>query len=103
MLRNTNLLNVYEAETIEDVSTLYHCCNATIHFKDAVIDVTRVNNDYYGNPLYHVSIFKDFEDVTALLKGCSVVYRCYSKKGFCTVQSYDIGKDIVKMLNHLGY
>ena len=70
-------------------------------FKDYSIRVERVHNDYYGNPLYHVSIWKDFENMTYILKHCPVVYRTYKKQGFCTVQSYSIGDTVKRMVSYL--
>ena len=70
-------------------------------YKDYSIRVERVHNDYYGNPLYHVTICKDFENMTYVLKYCPVVYRTYKKQGFCTVQSYSIGDTVKRMVSYL--
>lgn len=70
-------------------------------YKDFIIRVERVNNDYYGNPLYHVTISKNFENMTYRLKGCPSVYRTYSKQGFCTVQSYFIGGTVRNMVAYV--
>lgn len=75
-------------------------------YKDYSIRVERVHNDYYGNPLYHVTIWKDFENMTYhFSKHCSLrhflVYRTYIKQGFCTVQSYSIGDTVKRMVSYL--
>ena len=70
-------------------------------YKDYSIRVERIHNDYYGNPLYHVTIWKDFENMTSLLKHCPVVYRTYKKQGFCTVQSYSIGDTVKRMVSYV--
>lgn len=74
-------------------------------YKDYSIRVERIHNDYYGNPLYHVTIWKDFENMTYMFKHCSlrhfIVYRTYKKQGFCTVQSYSIGDTVKRMVSYL--
>ena len=71
-------------------------------YEDYIIRVERVNNDYYGNPLYHVTISKDFENMTSILRGCPSVYRTYTKQGFCTVQSYSIGETVKNMVAYVS-
>ena len=71
-------------------------------YEDYIIRVEKVNNDYYGNPLYHVTISKDFENMTYILKGCPSVYRTYIKQGFCTVQSYSIGETVKNMVAYVS-
>lgn len=71
-------------------------------YEDYIIRVERVNNDYYGNPLYHVTISKDFENMTSILRGCQSVYRTYTKYGYCTVKSYSIGETVKNMVAYVS-
>ena len=60
----------------------------------------RVKNDIYGNPMYKVIMLDpDNENITYLLKGRAHVTRCYSSKGYALVQSYNIEKDLNRILD----
>lgn len=99
---NTNSNFVYVMESLNDfdcISVNYH--DSWYHYNDIIVKVKRVNNDMFGNPLYHVTLSKDFENMTYRMKGCPSVYRCYSSKGYCTVQSYNIQDSIKKMVTYL--
>ena len=98
---NTNYRIMENEKDFEKISA-YDTTPQYYEYKDYIIRVERVHNDYYGNPLYHVTISKDFENMTYLLKYCLVVYRTYKKQGFCTVQSYSIGETVKDMVAYVS-
>ena len=97
---NPNYRMMENEKDLEKISA-YDTTPQYYEFKYYSIRVERVHNDYYGNPLYHVTIWKDFENMTYILKHCPVVYRTYTKQGFCTVQSYSIGDTVKRMVSYL--
>ena len=97
---NPNYRIMENEKDFEQISA-YDTTPQYYEYKDYSIRVERVHNDYYGNPLYHVTIWKDFENMTYSLKYCPVVYRTYKKQGFCTIQSYSIGDTVKRMVSYL--
>jgi hypothetical protein len=67
--------------------------NTLYHYNNLFINVYRVKNDIYGNPLYHLSIYNEnLENITKEYKG--KLGRYYSKKEFLSVQSYNLSSSI---------
>ena len=74
--------------------------NTTYFYKNYSIELHRVNNDINGNPLYKIELCKDYiYNINSKLKG--LVYRCYNKKGYSLIQSYDINKSLENIFNNL--
>ena len=72
--------------------------NTLYHYNNLFINVYRVKNNVYGNPLYHLSIYNEnLENITKEYKGKSGRY--YSKKEFLTIQSYNLSNSIEFLLN----
>ena len=92
---------IMENEKDFEAISAYETTPQYYEYKDYIIRVERVHNDYYGNPLYHVTICKDSENMTYILKHCPVVYGTYKKQGFCTVQSYSIGATVKRMVSYV--
>ena len=104
MLKTTVLNNVFLVDSVEDMANIRAGFDTDIyHMDNLVIHVHRVNNDVYGNPLYHVTIFNsDYVNITPELKGCPSVYRVYKKRGYATVQSYNIGQSLSRIVKFLA-
>ena len=102
-MKNTMNTNYRVMENIQDFDRIAAGKVAQyFEYEDYIIRVERVNNDYYGNPLYHVTISKDFENMTSILRGCPSVYRTYTKYGYCTVISYSIGETVKNMVAYVS-
>lgn len=66
-------------------------------YNNILINVYRVNNDVYGNPLYHIRFFNNNnENITEKYKG--KMGRYYKNKGYLTVQSYNLSNTIQYLL-----
>ena len=99
---NTNTDTIFVMESLDDFNNIRVGSQDTYyHYNDLIVKVRRVNNDMFGNPLYHVTLSKDYENMTYRMRGCSAVYRCYGSRGYCTVQSYNIQDSIKKMVTYL--
>lgn len=103
IMKNTMNTNYRVMENMQDFDRIAAGNIAQyFEYEDYIIRIERVNNDYYGNPMYHVTISKDFENMTSILRGCSSVYRAYTKYGYCTVQSYSIGETVRNMVAYVS-
>ena len=102
-MKNTMNTNYKVMENMQDFDKIvvYNVAQY-FEYEDYIIRVKRVNNDYYGNPKYLITISKDFENMTSILRGCPSVYRTYTKYGYCTVISYSIGETIKDMIAYVS-
>ena len=97
IMKNTMNTNYRVMENMQDFDRIAAGKVAQyFEYEDYIIRVEKVNNDYYGNPLYHVTISKDFENMTYVLKGCQSVYRTYTKYG------YSIGETVKNMVAYVS-
>lgn len=97
--RNNKASNVYEIENLNEVKNIYADSNDTYYYKNYQFTLVRVNNDINGNPLYKITLSKDFEYITAQLKG--LVTRTYVSKNYGLIQSYNLQDDLKRIFEKL--
>ena len=64
--------------------------------------IRRVNNDIYGNPMYHIEF--DWETWQKIIKVSAkerAVGRLYKEKGYITFQSYNLSDTIKYLFKNL--
>ena len=59
-----------------------------------IMSYTRVGNDIYGNPLYHIRIYSHS------FKRLSNVYRNYESKGYYLTQAYNIESEMYQIMKN---
>ena len=88
-MKNTIIINNLD-NILSSENTLYQ-------YNDVLINVYRVKNDMYGNPMYHISFYNDTMNITENYKG--KMGRYYKAKGYISVQSYNLSNTIGFLLN----
>ena len=79
-MKNTIIINNLD-NILSSENTLYQ-------YNDVLINVYRVKNDMYGNPMYHISFYWNEKNITEKYKG--KLGRYYKAKGYISVQSYNL-------------
>ena len=88
-MKNTIIINNLD-NIISGENTLYQ-------YNDVLINVYRVKNDMYGNPMYHISFYNlNNRNITENYKG--KLGRYYKAKGYISFQSYNLSNSISYMI-----
>lgn len=88
--------------TITKLDSILCAENTLYKYEGININVYRVKNDVNGNPMYRLTIFdSELNNITHEYKG--VDGRYYSKKGFISLQSYNLSNSIEYILNNSEY
>lgn len=94
-IENMNIINIESLESIlSSENTLYK-------YNDLYINIYRVKNDMYGNPMYHVSIYdSNKNNISENYKREFVRY--YKKGQYLSFQSYNISNKLENILSIEG-
>ena len=64
--------------------------------------IKRVNNDVYGNPMYHIEFdSKTWQEVMKVSSKERAIGRLYKEKGYITFQSYNLSDTVKHLFENL--
>ena len=64
--------------------------------------IKRVNNDIYGNPMYHIEFdSKTWQEVMKVSSKERAIGRLYKEKGYITFQSYNLSDTVKHLFENL--
>ena len=64
--------------------------------------VERVNNDIYGNPMYHIKFdYQTWQKIIKVPAKERAIGRLYKEKGYISFQSYDVSNTIKGLFENL--
>ena len=64
--------------------------------------VERVNNDMYGNPMYHIEFdYKTWQKIIKVPAKERAIGRLYKERGYISFQSYDASNTIKSLFRNL--
>lgn len=94
-LENINIIN------IENLDSILSSENTLYKYNDLYINIYRVKNDMYGNPMYHAFIYDSNENnISENYKKAFVRY--YKKGQYLSFQSYNISNSLKNILSIEG-
>lgn len=94
-LENMNIIN------IENLNSILSSENTLYKYNDLYINIYRVKNDMYGNPMYHASIYdSNKNNISENYKREFVRY--YKKGQYLSFQSYNISNKLENILSIEG-
>lgn len=94
-IENMNIIN------IESLDSILSSENTLYKYNDLYINIYRVKNDMYGNPMYHASIYdSNKNNISENYKREFVRY--YKKGQYLSFQSYNMSNKLENILSIEG-